>query len=195
MPLRDTLRLAVFGPLHAPVAREHGIGLQAILVRFDGRHGVRAADLFLALPEEGQIDRRRAVDGGQRLDRLDERDQVGLHVSRAAGVNPPVAHRRFEGRTLPKVERISRLDIVMPVDQDRRFARRRVPCAEDHWMTGSLDQFNLGYPCLFEPLHDPFRAAPNISGMLRGRANARNPQQLQELLVVRIPVRIEIALY
>ena len=52
-----------------------------------------------------------------RLVGLEEAEHLPLVVGRPAGVELPVANRRLEGRAEPLVQRVGRLNVVVPVDE------------------------------------------------------------------------------
>ena len=102
---------------HVRVEDHAGVG--AALVLRDPVDDRVAADLLLAVARDPHVDGQRAL-GGERRGRLQQEVELPLVVSDPACVEPLVADRRLEGRTLPEVERIGWLDVEMPVDHDRR---------------------------------------------------------------------------
>ena len=76
-----------------------------------------AAGLFLALDDELHVHRQFDALPHVGLQRLDVGVDLALVVAGAAGVNHAVPDHRFEGRVVPQVQRINRLDIVVAVEQ------------------------------------------------------------------------------
>ena len=133
---------------HAGVADQREVGLQVGLVLLEERHEVLRADFFLALDDDGDVDRQRSRHRLPGAAGLDEGHQLPLVVLGAARDDDlaavgMVGHDRLERRTVPQVQRIDRLHIVMAVEQhvrptagaaigiavvlgdDRRMPRRR----------------------------------------------------------------------
>ena len=100
---------------HAGVRDDEGFALQfrAVLAQEFGQ--VRAADLLLALDDEGEV----AGQGGAGLeigfDGLEVGEVLAFVISAAAGEEVAAFHAGFEGRGLPEFERLGRLDIVVAV--------------------------------------------------------------------------------
>ncbi len=78
-----------------------------------------AADLFLAVAREAQVDRQPAF-GREQLRALEQRPELALVVRDAARVQPLAAHGRLERLALPELERRRRLHVEVAVDEDRR---------------------------------------------------------------------------
>src|SRR2546428_2179444 len=100
---------------------------QDLLVRVHEGGEMRAPDLFLPLDDELQIDGRPPFDGLPRLDREELHDQVAFRVRAAATPEFAVLDRGIERVSLPFVQRVDRLDVVMLVHQ-----QRRLPFVDDH---------------------------------------------------------------
>jgi|TARA_A100001037_G_C15100005_1_gene613482 hypothetical protein len=63
-------------------------------------------------------------------------------VGCAAPIKSTASLLRLERRGIPKIERIGRLDIVVPIDHKMR--PRGIPsCRQQHRMNGSLDDIDL----------------------------------------------------
>ena len=113
---------------HAGVADQHDVGLQFGLVGLHEFRQVLGAVLLRALDQEGDADRQRAGDGLPGPAGLEEGHHLAFVVAGAARDDDLAAVRqrgepRLEGRRLPQVERIDRLDVVMAVEQHMRLAR------------------------------------------------------------------------
>ena len=116
----DCRRIAV---PHVRIANQRDIGGELPGILLEERCEVDAAAFLLALEEESETDRQPA---GHRLPcsaGLDEGHQLAFVVRRPAGDYPAAAvghggQPRLEWRRLPEVERIDRLDIIVPVEQD-----------------------------------------------------------------------------
>ena len=118
---------------HAGVADQREIGLEVRLVRFEERHEILRTDLLLALDDDGDVDRQRSRDLLPGAARLDEGHQLALVVLGAArddDLSPVgvIGHDGLEWRTVPEIERIDRLHVVMAVEQ-----HMRPPAAHCRW--------------------------------------------------------------
>src|SRR5437867_2130921 len=76
-----------------------------------------AAVLLLPFDQKPEVDGRAVAAG---LDRLEETEHLPLVVGGAAGEQLAIAHRRLDRRRGPLVQRVGRLDVIMPVDEQRR---------------------------------------------------------------------------
>ena len=131
---------------HAGVADQREVGLQLIPDRLHERHEILRADFFFAFDQDRDIDRQRSRHLLPGAAGLDEGHQLSLVVLGAARNDDLAAigvigDDRLERRTVPEVQRIDRLHIVMPVKQNMRpVARvairfrndRGMPCRRPH---------------------------------------------------------------
>jgi hypothetical protein len=78
-----------------------------------------AADLLLAVAGDPDVHRKRTLRAEQRGG-LQQRIELALVVGDAARVEPLAADRGLERRALPELERRRRLDVEVPVDENRR---------------------------------------------------------------------------
>ena len=137
------------------------------------------------------VDRQRAGLLQMRLDRLEVHEHLALVVGRAARVDLAVADGRLERRRLPEVQRVDRLHVVMPVEQDGRRACGAQPVAVDDGMPGRLDQPDV---LQADPLHlvpRPLGAAPHVRCVLWQRADAGNGEVGFELVDVAIAMGVD----
>ena len=116
---------------HSRVGDHDHVGLQLVLVRADEVVEVRTADFLFALDHELHVHGQAAVLLHVRFDRLEVHEHLPLVVGRAARVDLAVANRRLEGRRLPQIQRIDRLHVVVPVEQDGGRLGRAEPVAID----------------------------------------------------------------
>src|SRR5689334_3600380 len=79
--------------------------------------------LFLALDQEFEIDGQpAAMYSTQSFNCLNMHVHLALVVTRAAGIDVAVANTGLEWRRFPKLNRIRRLNVVMPIAEDSRLA-------------------------------------------------------------------------
>ena len=152
---------------------------------------VNAADFLFSLDEELDVERQAAVLLQMRLDRLDVHEHLTLVVGGAARVNLAVTHRRFEGRAGPQIDRIDWLHVVVPVEENRRFARRIEPVAVDDRIARRVDEPHVLHAHLLQRISRPLRRAAHIGRVLRQRADARDREVLLELLDVPVAVDVD----
>ena len=80
------------------------------------------------------------------MNRLPVQGDLALVVGRAASQQQAILVSRFERRRLPEVDRIDRLDVVMAVEENRRFVRRLQPVGIDHRVPAGLDHRSVLEP-------------------------------------------------
>src|SRR2546430_16531161 len=64
-------------------------------------------------------------------------------VGGAAGEQLAIAHRRLERRRGPLVQRVGRLDVIMPVDEQRRRSGHLGPHTPHHRMRAAREELTL----------------------------------------------------
>ena len=107
---------------HAAVEDDRRVGVAP--VGLEPVHDRVAPHLLLAVARDAQVDRELAR-GREQLRRLEEHVQLALVVDDAAAEEPTVALDELERLGLPELERIGRLDVEVPVAEDRRRASPR----------------------------------------------------------------------
>ena len=140
-----------------------------------------AAALLLGVAGHPDVDRE--LTGRREIGRGLQQDvQLALVVHDAARVEPAVALLERIRIRLPELERVRRLDVDVPVDEHRgRRAVRRRDVADDQRLCVGRDDFG----CPARPAHElgePVGGGPHVPGALRVGADARNPNQLGELV-------------
>ena len=113
------------GVPHAGVADQREVGLEVVLVRFEKRNEILRSDFLLALDDDGDVERQRTGHGFPGPAGLDEGHQLALVVLGAARDDDlssvgMVGDGGLERRTMPEIERIDRLHVVMAVEQHMR---------------------------------------------------------------------------
>ncbi len=181
-PLAGDGQRWILRTVHAAIGRDHEVAGEPLpLLLQEGGHA-GAADLLLALHEELKVDRRRAAGADQRLQRSQRREDVPLVVGGAAGIDAAVPDLRREGGRLPEIEGIGRLDIVVPVDQRRGLVVRDVPVTVDDRVAPGRQERHLRHPRLAQPLGDPVRRPRHVCIVRRQGADARDAQELAEIV-------------
>src|SRR4029078_11006929 len=94
------------------------VGCEEFFVRLDERLQILAANFFLALGEDDDVDGKRATRGEMRFERLDVEEQLAFSVHWAAREDLAVAHRGLERRAIPELERLGGVHVVMTVNED-----------------------------------------------------------------------------
>ena len=142
-----------------------------------------AADLLLAVARDPHVDGERAL-GGERRRRLQLEVELPLVVGDPARVEPLVADRRLERRALPEVERIGRLDVEVPVDQDGRRGvgvLRGANLADRERPPVEVDEIALAARAPDE-VAEPLAGGAHVGRVRRVGADARNAQPLRDFL-------------
>ena len=103
---------------------------------------------------------------------------VGLVVRRAPGEDPPVADDRLEGRRLPLVERVDRLDVVVAVDEDRGRPLRVEPVGVDDGVPAGLRDLHVLEAGRGQLSREPLGRPPTVGGVGRDPADARDAQEV-----------------
>src|SRR5579862_4937237 len=93
------------------VRSENHVASEQSPVGSDKRAKVAAADLFLTLEKELDIDWQRALGLQDRFNCGEGKKQVGLHVGSATGEDLAVLDYRLERRAVPKLQGLGRLHI------------------------------------------------------------------------------------
>src|SRR5208337_5295263 len=104
-------------------------------VSSDKRRQVRTVDFLLALEHALHIDGQGAFCPKISFHRLDVREQLSFVVTRSPAVEILAADRRLERWRVPFVERISRQDVVMTINQHGGPVWRSFPSAVDERLT------------------------------------------------------------
>jgi hypothetical protein len=161
---------------HRRVEDDRAIG--PALVRADPLAHPGAADLLLPLDEDPHVDRQRSG-ARQRARLVEQGEEVPLVVRRAARPDAPVADLRLERSAPPLLERARALDVVVPVDEDRRRAGaggRKL--AERERGAARLDQRGAAAG-VGDPLDHPLRGLAQGDGIAPARGDRRNAQPLE----------------
>ena len=89
------------------------------------------------------------------LDAENVRKNLSFIIGRTAGKNITVLQNRFEGRRIPKLQRIGWLHIVVPVNQNGPTLRLMLIARPDDGMTGRRNDFRFksdAFQLLCKPL-------------------------------------------
>ena len=131
---------------HAGVADEGDFGGKLAAMGLDPGRQMLGAAFLLALDQERHVEGQRSRHRLPRAAGLDERHHLAFVVAGAARNDrlAPVRERgdpRLEGRRLPEVERIDRLDVVVTIEQHAAAmpAHRRALGEDDGMAIGRVD--------------------------------------------------------
>jgi hypothetical protein len=105
--------------------------------------------------------------------------KLALVVGGPAGVEPPLPHRRGEGRGFPELQGIGGLDIVVAVDQDRGGPLVHQALGVEDGMEGGLVELGVkaqGLEPLLKPKGRPAHVC--LAGGVGG--NRRDGEPLQK---------------
>ena len=184
---RHRERRNVFGE-HRRVGDDDDVAREPLAFAREKRLEVRRADLFFAFDDDLDVDRQLAVDAQVRFDRGEVHQALALVVDRAAPVDLAVAHRRFERRRRPELERIGRLHVVMAVDQDRRRARRAEPRAVRDRMAAGFEHLGSVSPAARMRADRVLGGAPHVGGVIGLGGDRRKGDPGLELVEIALAV-------
>jgi len=125
----DDGRLVDLDPALLP---DRGVGPKPAGVLLDPGREVGAADLLLALGQPGDVAGVGTGDGADRVERRETADELALVVLRTSRKDRAVPLGEIEGRTLPQVQRLRRLDVVVVVEEEGSGPVGPARMAEDH---------------------------------------------------------------
>ena len=107
---------------HARIRYHHYIRAQRLQVLREEIAQVSAPDLFFAFDDEVQVNGEVAIFFQRLLDAQDVRQNLSFVIGGPARKNVAVLQDRLKRRRIPKLERVGRLHIIVPVDHDRLAA-------------------------------------------------------------------------
>ena len=164
-------------PALHPAVEDHARVDRSLVGREKPRDRV-AARLLLAVAHHPEGHGQRAL-ACQRRDRLELHPELPLVIGDAPRVEPLAAHLGRERIALPELERVRRLDVVVPVHEHRRGPRRAGNLADVE--PSVLLHLRLAAERA-NPVADPVGGAPDV-GRVRGiGAHARDREEVAELV-------------
>ncbi len=159
------------------VADDRDIGDETLALRGEPRAEVGRAGFLLALEQVLDVDRQPPA----RREQATGRHQVGvdlaLVVGCAAGQHPVTHDDRLERRRGPQLERIHRLDVVVPVDDDGRCVRGVEPVGVDDGVTAGLGHLGMLEAGLGQRIGEPLGGPPAVVCVLGQCRDARDPEE------------------
>ena len=120
----------------------------------------------------------------ERLDRVNDIEQVAFHIAGAARVDAAIANLRLERRREPEFERFHGLNIVMPIDQDARLRRIDQPFAVHDGMPVAGHDLDVRHPGTCQAFGDPVGRGSDIDLPRWIGTNTGQLQELDELIEV-----------
>ena len=111
-----------------------------------------------------------------RVDRREMHEHLSLVVHRTAAENLSVAHRSLERRTVPQLDRIDRLHVVVAVHEQRRLSRRLHPLAVCQRIAGGFEHARAQAD-LVHAVDQMLAAAPDVAVVIRIGADRRDRNQ------------------
>ena len=170
---------------HAGIGDDRDIALQRVAIIRQKFRQITAADFLFAFDNEVEIHGQVAVLLHRFLNAEDVRQNLTLVIRRAAGKHVAVFQDRLERRRFPELERIGRLNIVMPVDHHGAPARLLFVSRPDDGMPGGRDELRFE-PDGLQLLHQPLRATVYLFLVLIVGRNAGEPEE--RIIIVEITV-------
>jgi len=108
-------------------------------------------------------------------------EQLSLVIASAAGDEIAAANRRFKWRRLPSIERINRLHIVMPVNEDGRTFWRALPACGDERMAFCWNDPHVAKTDAPQVPCEPIRATHDVAFVFRLSADGREADEVHKL--------------
>ena len=164
------------------VADDHGVAAAALRVRRHPALKVDGARLLLALKDVLHVDRQRTPRAEERLKRGEVDDDLSLIVGRAAAEHAAISNDRLEWTRLPKVERVARLHVVVPVDDDRWQLRIFDSLTNNDRVSTRLAHLNALRTNATQFGGEPLRRLAAVSRVFWDRGDARNAQEVNVTL-------------
>jgi hypothetical protein len=127
------------------------------------------------LEVEGQF---AAMHGEQRFGGFDVHVHLPFVVGGAARVDVSMVNGGLEGRRIPEFQRIGRLDVVVAIAQDGRFAGGMEPIAINQWIAGGGNNFDVLEAGAAQALGDEFGGGRDGGLVLGKRANAGDAKEV-----------------
>ena len=114
------------------VGEHHGVDVAEVTERVEMGHEVGRADLLLELDEQANVDRQPLLHGQPCAHGRNVAVPAADIVARAAAVETTVLLDRLEWRGIPFFRLVRRLDVGVPVDEQRRQAVASPPLGGDY---------------------------------------------------------------
>src|SRR5579884_1650188 len=143
-------------PVHTSALPDAGVGSQQVAVALDEGREMRATNLLFAFDDELDRDRKRSVDLAQRSNRRQSADDVRFVVGDAAPEELSFADCWLERGSVPQLQRLRRLNVVVIVKEQRAVGRTASKAEDDGVRSICRENLNV------EP-----GAGEQISGKLR----------------------------
>ena len=174
---------------HGGVTDERGVGAKLLLRLFEETRKVDRAAFLFALDHQRHADRQAPGRGLPGPAGLHEGHDLALVVARPAAEDDfsaalGLGDLRLEGRNVPFVERVDRLDVVVPVEQHMGAARLRM-LGEHDGVSGRFAQARVEAErgeIALQPV-GRFPAAVAIGRIGRDRGNLQEREQALEALL------------
>jgi hypothetical protein len=105
------------------------------------------------------------------------KEELSLVIGGPPGKDAPVSARGLERRRTPKIQRLSRLNVVVTVDKEGGcVVRGASPAPEGYRMAGRFEQLGL-HPCFGQIIHDPLSSPPGVGSVFSLGANGRDAEK------------------
>ena len=163
------------------IGDQRDVGLELGRIFRDELADGRAADLFFAFDQELEIDGQLArVHGAQRFGGLDVHVHLPFVVGRAAGVDVAVVNGGLEGRRMPKLQRIGRLDVVVAVAKHGGLAGGVQPIAIDERIARGGNDLDVFQARAAQAFGHKLRGGSDVGLVLGKRADAGDAEEILE---------------
>ena len=149
-------------------------------MRGEERAERRASGLLLALEQTDDVDRRAVARPEPRVERCDVCEQLALVVGSAAADEAVADSSRPERGRDPRAERIRRLNVVVPIDEDRRRVSAPAPPRNHDRVAGRRYGGCVRETDAAEGRREPVGARADVASMRRLCTDARELDEAGE---------------
>ena len=147
------------------------------------RFDALAAHFFFAFDQHADVDGQLAVAGlEQRLKCLELHPELALVVDRAARVDVLIALGRLEWRSVPLVQRLGRLHVIVRIAQRRRLARGVQPVGVNQRMALGGNDLDILEADALQIVGHHLGGLADIVFVLFGGADAGDAKQIFQLV-------------
>src|SRR5579883_479506 len=179
---------------HVGIANQRYIGSQAFRVRVDISFDRFTSRLLFTFNQHFHVHWQLSISLKQALQSLDERKHLSFVIRCATRVEIVALDAWLKRWSVPEFQRINRLHIIMPIQQDSGLTRGLQPFAINEWMALGRNDFNGRQAGAAQVIGNELGSALNVSAMFREGTDAGNTEQFDQFCPKTVTVRFAITL-
>src|ERR1041385_3963453 len=166
---------------HSGVGDNHDVAPQGVAIFLQKFPKILTADLLFAFDNKIDVYRQIAALLDRFLNTKNVGENLAFVIRRAARKNISVFQNRLERRRIPKLKRIGRLHVVVPVNQNRRTPLSMLVARPNDRVARGCNQLRLQADT-GQLFNQPVRAFAYSFRIIVVRGNAWKPQKRIEIL-------------